>query len=331
MAKNAGIVFGLLIAVVLVASSNAEARRWRFFNRYNFDQNAPSEQNRNSGLRASSFNPQAVGFGAIVEQLIRGCIQESTELKTWPLDLVAQTVSPDEGQRNALEQMRSVTAKAGDTLASSCPSDVPAALPARFDALEQGLGSFIEALDSVRPTVELFYNSLNDEQKARLVAMYMSNASSQKTPSQQDKSDQSLRSNRSVRESPDFPVTQQSPVCQRWADALRAWPIREIETGMVLADRQRAELYELSASMYRAAGALAASCPTETSFTPLGQIDGKRKRIEALRQAVNLVRPQLGRFADGLNDEQKTRLANVMGATQGKPGRRRSRVSDDAD
>jgi LTXXQ motif family protein len=211
MAKNAGIVFGLLIAVVLGASSNAEARRWRFLNRYNFDQNAPSEQNRNSGLRASSFNPQAVGFGAIVEQLIRGCIQESTELKTWPLDLVAQTVSPDEGQRNALEQMRSVAAKAGDTLASSCPSDVPAALPARFDALEQGLGSFIEALDSVRPTVELFYNSLNDEQKARLVAMYMSNASSQKTPSQQDKSDQSLRSNRSVRASPDFPVTQQSP------------------------------------------------------------------------------------------------------------------------
>jgi hypothetical protein len=227
--------------------------------------------------------------------------------------------------------MRSVAATAGDTLASSCPSDVPAALPARFDALEQGLGSFIEALDGVRPAVELFYNSLNDEQKARLVAMYMSNASSQKTSSQRDKSDQSLRSNRSVRASRDFPVTQQSPICQRWADALRAWPIREIETGMVLADGQRAELYEMSGSIYGAAGALTASCATETSFTPLGQIDGKRKRIETLRQAVNLVRPQLGRFTDSLNDERKTRLANVVGATKGKPGRRRSRGSDDDD
>jgi LTXXQ motif family protein len=311
--------------VVLGASSNAEARRWRFFNRYNFDQNAPSEQNRNSELRAGSFNPQVVRFGATVEQLIRGCAQESVELKNWPLDLVAQTVAPDEGQRNALEQMRSVAAKAGDTLASACPSDVPAALPAKFDALEQSLGSFMEALDVVRPAIERFYIALNDEQKARLVAMYMSNASAQ------GKSDQSLRSSRNVRASRDLPVTQQSPICQRWADALRAWPIREIETGMVLGDGQRAALYELTASIYRAAGALTASCPTETSFTPLGQIDGKRKRIESLRQAVNLVRPHLSGFADSLNDEQKMRLANVMGSTPGKPGRRRSRNFDDDD
>jgi hypothetical protein len=85
---------------------------------------------------------------------------------------------------------------------------------------------------------------------------------------------------------------------------------------------------------YRAAGALTASCPTETSFTPLGQIEAKRKRVDALAQAISMIRPVLDRFADTLNDEQKIRLVKILSSTQmtvpAVPTAPRRR-SDDAD
>jgi hypothetical protein len=144
--------------------------------------------------------------------------------------------------------------------------------------------------------------------------------------SAQDKLDQSRRSaprsGRNAANGPDL-------ICEQWAGALRGWPLRQIESDITLSDIQRAMLYELTASIYRAAGLLASSCPTEPSFTPLGQIDVKRKRINALLQAIDLIRPGLGRFAEALNDEQRRRLGNAVNAVQTKPSRRRSGDDDD--
>jgi len=49
---------------------------------------------------------------------------------------------------------------------------VEAPLTGRLDALADVLGSVVAALDTVWPSVETFYASFNDEQKARLVALY---------------------------------------------------------------------------------------------------------------------------------------------------------------
>ena len=308
-ALRCGLVLSMLV-VTLCASSDAEARRRGYYYRY-LDQNAVGDRNQAGGSTASgagSLPSRGAGFVPTVDQLIRGCGQEAVELKNWPFDYLAQIVGPDEGQRNALQRMQDTAANASDILSSTCPKEIPAALTARFDALKQGLGAFMTALDAVRPAIETFYTALNDEQKARLVAVYISNNGVRES------SDQPRRASRnSYRQ---VSSTQHEVICEKWAGALRDWPTRQIEANMTLSDIQHAALYDLTAMTYRAAGALTASCPTETSFTPLGQIEAKRKRVDALAQAISMIRPVLDRFADTLNDEQKIRLVKILSSTQ---------------
>src|SRR5205807_1729030 len=123
--------------------------------------------------------------------------------------------------------------------------EIPASLTARFDALKNGVEAFMTALDGVRPAIETFYVSLNDEQKARLVAIYMSSASASEKP------DQSRRSNRNGQSYRAASSPQQESICDRWASALREWPIRQIESSVAESDIQRAALYDLTASIYR--------------------------------------------------------------------------------
>jgi hypothetical protein len=85
----------------------------------------------------------------------------------------------------------------------------------------------------------------------------------------------------------------------------------------------------LTGSIYRAAGGLVASCPAETSYTPVGQIEAKRNRVDALAQAINTIRPMLDQFVNMLSDEQKIRLAKVMSATPTTAPRRRGDDDDD--
>jgi len=297
--------FIALLMAVLSAPSSVEARRWRHY----------GDSERYSQNSVIQERAPGLGFGAAVDQWIRGCKQEASEWKSWPLESVAQIARVDDAQRNALAQMQAAADNVGEALTSGCPSDSPASLADKLDLLDHVLEGFTTALDSLRPSIETFYGALNDEQKARLVAMYMSRASPQTTEQ------------RSTQKYP--PTVQQDATCQRWAGALRSWPIRQIESGMPLSDDQRAALYTLSGSIHRAAAVLTASCPNENSFTPLGQLDAKRARVDALRQAINVVRPEAARLTDALNDEQKARLAAILKG--GQTGIRRRRGGDDDD
>jgi hypothetical protein len=306
----------VLVLTIFCVSSNAEARRWRYYGQFEGSVDQASQDER----RVDQSRVPNAGFGASIEHWLRGCNQEALELKKWPVESVARIAGVDDAQRNALERMQDAAANAGDSLASTCPKQIPAPLTAKLDALTDVLGSVVASLDTVRPSIETFYASLNDEQKARLVALYMSRASTQ------DKVDQYRRSasrpGRNATKGPDL-------VCDQWAGALRGWPLRQIESDSSLSDIQRATLYELTGSIYRAAGLLASSCPTEASFTPLGQIDVKRKRIIALLEAIDLFRPHFGRFDAALNDEQKKRLGSAVNSVQIRPLRRRSGDEDD--
>jgi LTXXQ motif family protein len=299
-------VIALLLAVFSVPSS-VEARRWRYYGDFERYSRTNDTQERAPGT----------GFAAALEQWIRGCKQEALEWKSWPLELVAQIARVDDAQRNALVRTQAAAENVAETLASSCPSDSPASLADKFDLLDHVLEGLVAGLDRLRPSIEAFYSALNDEQKARLVALYMSQASSQR-PEQNRRPPQKYP-----------PTVQQDATCQQWAGSLRAWPMRQIESGMPLSDDQKAALYTLSGSVYRAAAVLTASCPTENSFTPLGQLDAKRARVDTLRQAVNVVRPDVARFTNALSGEQKARLVAILGDGQIRLERRRSRGDDD--
>ena len=296
-----------LFLVVLAAPSSVEARRWRYY----------GDSERYSGSNDTQERASGPGFAATLEQWIRGCKLEAAEWKNWPLESVAQIARVEDTQRNALAQTQAAADNVAETLASSCPSDSPASLSDKFDLIDQVLEVLVAGLDRLRPSIEAFYGALDDEQKARLVALYMSQASVQK-------------SEQNRRPAQKYPLTvRQDATCQQWAGSLRTWPMRQIESGMSLSDEQKAALYTLSGSIYRAAAVLTASCPTESSFTPLGQLDAKRARIETLRQAISVVRPDAARLTNALSGEQKARLVAILNGGQSRPERRRGRDDDD--
>jgi len=53
-------------------------------------------------------------------------------------------------------------------LKAACPAEQPLTPPGRIAAMEQRLDTMLQALDTVQPTLAKFYDSLTDEQKARV-------------------------------------------------------------------------------------------------------------------------------------------------------------------
>src|SRR5205823_707245 len=61
--------------------------------------------------------------------------------------------------------------KALDILKGACPTALPSTPTGRIEAMRQRLEAMLAAVRTVRPVVEKFYQSLNDEQKARFNAL----------------------------------------------------------------------------------------------------------------------------------------------------------------
>jgi hypothetical protein len=212
-----------------------------------------------------------------------------------PLDAVTQTVKPTESQGKALEQIQSVALNTAETLAATCPKRLPEGLNEQLAILSHTLEAMATSLGALRPTFTTSYGLLDDEQKARLVAMGMSNDAS-------GKQDVASKRNGSKRDS----------LCQQWVINLRSWPVRQIEDGTFLSDEQHAKLYELTAVIYRAAGRLGTSCSAGDRFTPPGRLEARQFQLEALQQGIDAIRPVFSQFESELTDVQKAKLGRVV-------------------
>ena len=104
-------------------------------------------------------------------------------------------------------------------------------------------------------------------------------------------------------------------VC-RIDSGLTRWPTDEIAQVVEPTPDQQRLLDDLKAASDRAAQVLQAACPTRPPSTPLGRLDAMGKRLDAMLQALDVVRPALAKFYDSLSDEQKARF-NAMGREQG--------------
>ena len=178
--------FLLTVAVATtVASSAAEARHWRYYwhYRHGFYQERDEDRGQEPALRGfgnyrSRTEPN--GFGRGIEQMIGACAEQAIEFKRVPFDLVSRTVQANDEQRTALEQVRSTANDAAETLSAACPKDVHEELGPRLDHLGRGLNAIAASLAALRPALVTFYDALNDEQKARLVAIDFSRKSPSK-------------------------------------------------------------------------------------------------------------------------------------------------------
>jgi LTXXQ motif family protein len=89
----------------------------------------------------------------------------------WPGELIERNVKPTDAQRASLTALQDAATKAADSLKSSCPPLDARTPPARLAAVGARLDAMLQAIGTVRPALDAFYNSLTDEQKAAFDAI----------------------------------------------------------------------------------------------------------------------------------------------------------------
>ena len=89
----------------------------------------------------------------------------------WPTAEIDQTVRPTDAQRASLVALQNATNQAADLLKASCLTDDPLTPPARLDAAGKQLDTMLQAVKMVSSSLNDFYGTLNDEQKARFEAI----------------------------------------------------------------------------------------------------------------------------------------------------------------
>ena len=113
------------------------------------------------------------------------CSQQSGDVTDLPVQRIEQVVQPNgEQQQQAFDALKQASRDAAQQLQSSCPAQVPQTPVARLDAVKTRLQAMVEAMNAVRPKLQAFYASLDDEQKARFNTMGPPPRSASSTPEQ---------------------------------------------------------------------------------------------------------------------------------------------------
>jgi len=103
-------------------------------------------------------------------------------------------------------------------------------------------------------------------------------------------------------------TNQLGQMCGDDTKEVAGWPIDRIQQLISPDDQQRTALDDLANTSVRAAQIIKSGCPTTVSFTPNGRLAAMQARLEAMAQAIDVVRGPLDAFYATLTDEQKARL-----------------------
>src|SRR5262245_34178218 len=109
-------------------------------------------------------------------------------------------------------------------------------------------------------------------------------------------------------------------ICTGETSGLTDWPIERIAEVVNPDDTQRVALNELRDAAARAVEQMRSACPGDLPSTPAGRMAAMRQRLEAMRAAVQIVRPALERFYESLSDEQRARF-NALEPDQAIPAK----------
>jgi hypothetical protein len=227
---------------------------------------------------------RARGRASVSPQTLRQLCQSPDKgVTAWPIEEIARAVQPRPEQRVLLDELKAAAAKAADLF--SCADSYAMTPPGRLRAMTNRVSATLDAVRIVRPALEQFYNSLNDEQKARFNAL-----------------------GPNVGEQPQQAANAQAEGCGDPKSSLTQLPIERIEAVIHPAGKQKEALDRLSTATKNAVEKLQAACPDDVPLTPLGRLEAMEKRLDAMLQAAALVLPALDEFYATLGNEQKARF-----------------------
>jgi LTXXQ motif family protein len=224
------------------------------------------------------------------------CSNQVPELTEWPIARIAEVVEPTDAQRAALDELQAASANAIEMLQSRCPKDLPSIPTGRLAALESRLQVMLVAVQTVRPALERFYQSLSDEQKARFNASALAD---DPRAAGGDRRDLTKFCDQEARDVSDLPI-------DRIAQAVQPTPV------------QRSALDDLKDASIKAAEELKVGCPTYQTLTPTGRVEAMEKRLLATLAAAKTFQAPLAKFYNSLNDEQKARFNSLRLASRQK-------------
>ncbi|WOH64547.1 Spy/CpxP family protein refolding chaperone [Bradyrhizobium sp. BWA-3-5] len=220
------------------------------------------------------------------------CSSPDEGVTSWPIASITRAVQPTPEQRALLDELKAAAAKAANAFKDSCADSYPMTPPGRLRAMTERIRATLEAVRIVRPALEQFYNSLNDEQKARFNALGPNIGDRSQQPPQQEANAQAER-------------------CGDPKSSLTQLPIERIEAVVRPAGGQKEALDRLSEVTRKAVAGLQSACPDEVPLTPIGRLEAMEQRLKAMLEAADWVQESLDAFYATLSSEQKARF-NTM-------------------
>jgi hypothetical protein len=227
------------------------------------------------------------------------CTQPGTGITAWPFAEINSKVRLNADQKQLLDQVRSAGQAAATVFKASCPAKNAFAMtpPGRLEAMTLRLTATLEAVQTVRPAMEAFYNSLSDEQKERF-----NEIGPRRSKDGADVSQTSVENGKS---------------CSEPKAGLASLPMERIEDVVKPTDAQESSLRQLEDATVKAVSIMQAACPEDTPITPPGRLEAMEKRLQAMIDAANTVKPALNDFYGSLSSEQKARF-NRLGSELAK-------------
>jgi hypothetical protein len=239
-----------------------------------------------SAGRSSASRPSYASVQAL-------CTQPGSGITAWPFADIERKVGLNADQKQLLDDVRRASQDAAAEFKASCPQEnaFPLTPPGRLAAMTARLDATLQTVQTVRPALEKFYGSLSDEQKERFNLIGPKNTAANAEASV---------------------ASHAADTCKQPKPGLSNLPIEKIEDALNPTDAQEAELNKLQDATNKAVSILQAACPDETPLTPPGRLAAMEKRLQAMIDAANTVKPALESFYASLTGEQKA-LFNRIG------------------
>ena len=96
------------------------------------------------------------------------CSPEAAGFVGWRVDRLEEIIRPTDAQRGKFDELKAASRKAAEAMRLACPTDRPATVVGRMEAMEKRMEAMLQSVKTIRPPLEAFYATLSDEQKARL-------------------------------------------------------------------------------------------------------------------------------------------------------------------
>lgn len=243
------------------------------------------------GLKSASPGDRASRDRAA--RVIAQVCEPAKVVTAWPFERIENAIRLDPAQEKLLDHLKTAAAEAAEAFKAACPTDIPMTPTGRLQVMIERLEATLEAIRIVRPPLEAFYNSLDDEQKARfnLLGPEVGRASTGRQTQAQDEASR----------------------CGEPKPGLIDLPIGRIEEVVRPQGSQEKALDELRGATVSAVDMLQSACPDVTPQTPVGRLEAMESRLKAMVDAARTVQPALQTFYASLSGEQKARF-NTLGS-----------------